>query len=79
MVLPSSIRLPSLIGGKMRVQKLTYVGLPNQCFKCRQIGHMTKDYMWQHSPRGNSMEKFKDKEAIVVVNDGTKVRKEKGL
>ena len=41
-VLPSSIQLPPLIGGKGRVQKITYVGLPNQCFKCRQIGHMAK-------------------------------------
>ena len=35
MVLPSSIRLPPLLGGKVRVQKITYAGLPNQCFKCR--------------------------------------------
>ena len=42
MVLPSSIQLPPLSGGKMRVQKMLYAGLPNRCFKCRQIGHMAK-------------------------------------
>ena len=46
MVLPSSIRLLPLIGSKVRVQKITYAGLPNQCFKCRQIGHMAKDCTW---------------------------------
>ena len=46
MVLPSSIQLSPVIGGKVQVQKITYVGLPNQCFKCRQIGHMAKDCTW---------------------------------
>ena len=40
MILPASIQLPPLSGGKARVQKIIYAGLPNQCFKCRQIGHM---------------------------------------
>ena len=79
MVLPSSIQLPPLIGGKGRVQKITYAGLPNQCFKCRQIGHMAKDCTWQNEPRGNSNEKFKEKGAIEGEEDWTMVRKGKGF
>ena len=79
MVLPSSIRLPPLIGGKGRVQKITYVGLPNQCFKCRQIGHMAKDCTWQNEPRGNSNEKIKQTWAIEGEGDWTMVRKGKGF
>ena len=61
------------------MQKITYAGLPNQCFKCRQIGHMTKDCTWQNEPRGNSNEKFKEKGAIEGEEDWTMVRKGKGF
>ena len=38
MVLPASIQLLPLCGGKVRVQNIIYVGLLTQFFKCRQIG-----------------------------------------
>ena len=79
MVFPASIRLPPLSGGKARVQKIIYAGLPNQCFKCRQIGHMAKDCIWQNAPNVNSMEKVKEKGAIGVVDEWTTVRKGKGI
>ena len=79
MVLPTSIQLPPLNNGKVRVQKITYDGLPNQCFKCKQIGHMAKDCAWWNVPHGNNTKKFKEKGATNAEDDWTMVRKGKGL
>ena len=39
--LPSTITLPNLLMNKSPVvQKRYYQGLPNQCFVCRQFGHL---------------------------------------
>ena len=42
--LPSTITLPNLLMNKSPVvQKIYYQGLPNQCFVCRQFGHLGRD------------------------------------
>ena len=39
--LPSTITLPNFIMNRSPVvQKIYYQGLPNQCFVCRQFGHL---------------------------------------
>ena len=40
---------------------------------------MAKDCTWPNAPDGNSMDKFKEKAATVVVDDWTMVRKGKDL
>ncbi len=40
--LPTKIFLPKVDGSKLE-QKVEYVGLPNQCFYCRHVGHMAKE------------------------------------
>ena len=40
--LPTKVFLPKVDGSKLE-QKVEYVSLPNQCFYCRQVGHMAKD------------------------------------
>ena len=61
MVLPSFDVIAAIDWWQSASAKSTYVGLPNQCVKCRQICHMAKYCMWQNATHGNSMEKFKDK------------------
>ena len=42
--LPAMIALPNLINNKPPVmQKVYYQGLPDQCFVCRQFGHLGRD------------------------------------
>ena len=58
----------------------TSIRLPNQCFKCRQIGQMAKDCIWHNAPNvNNSMKKLKEKGAIDAVDEWTIVRKRKGI
>ena len=41
--LPQWIRLPKLDGNAFqKLQKVVYHGLPNQCYRCREIGHIAK-------------------------------------
>ena len=41
--LPQWIRLPKLDGNAFqKLQKVVYYGLPNQCYRCREIGHIAK-------------------------------------
>ena len=39
--LPELIQLPTTGGGTID-QRIEYAGLPNQCFECRQLGHIAK-------------------------------------
>ena len=42
--LPEYVKLPCLeIGGCGKRQKNLYVGLPNQCFVCKRMGHLAKE------------------------------------
>ena len=42
--LPATISLPNLLKNELPVvQKVYYQGLPNQCFVCRQFGHLGRD------------------------------------
>ena len=42
--LPATISLPNLLLNKpVVVQKVYYQGLPDQCFVCRQFGHLGRD------------------------------------
>ena len=41
--LPSQVLLPSITGNSTFMQKLEYVGMPGQCFYCKQKGHVLKD------------------------------------
>ena len=41
--LPTQVILPSLTGKTIFMQKLEYVGMPGQCFYCKQQGHVLKD------------------------------------
>ena len=43
MPLPSYVRLPAIFQAPVRVQKVKYSRLPNQCFVCNRIGHVVKD------------------------------------
>ncbi|MCO5552308.1 hypothetical protein L7F22_005819 [Adiantum nelumboides] len=52
--LPKVIQLP-LVGGGWVDQRVEYLGLPNQCFICKQVGHLVKFAVSQvsrfmHSP-----------------------------
>ena len=41
--LPQWIRLPKLDGNAFqKLQKVVYYGLPNQCYRCKEIGHIAK-------------------------------------
>ena len=40
--LPTKVFLPKVDGSKLE-KKVEYVGLPNQCFYCRHVGHMAKE------------------------------------
>ena len=40
--LPTEIQLPTLAGSWIP-QRVEYSGLPNQCFVCRQIGHLARN------------------------------------
>ena len=42
MQLPSSVYLPTSGGGR-KEQRVEFIGLPNQCFYCKQIGHFEQD------------------------------------
>ena len=39
--LPSQIDLPTLAGGWVS-QRVEFSGLPNQCFACREVGHLVR-------------------------------------
>ena len=39
--LPGSVLLP-MVGGGHLTQRVEFSGLPNQCFVCRQLGHLAK-------------------------------------
>ena len=39
--LPQEIQLPTLTGGWV-TQRVEFSGLPNQCFICRQVGHLAR-------------------------------------
>ena len=41
--LPTQVLLPSLTGNSTFMQKLEYIGMPGQCFYCKQQGHVLKD------------------------------------
>ena len=41
--LPTQVLLASLTENSMFRQKLEYVGMPGQCFYCKQKGHVLKD------------------------------------
>ena len=41
-LLPNIIQLPKPGGGSI-IQKVEYVGLPNQCFTCKRMGHLAKN------------------------------------
>ena len=41
--LPPHVLLPSISGSSMFMQRLEYVGMPEQCFYCRQESHVFKD------------------------------------
>ena len=41
--LPTQVLLPSLTRKTIFMQKLEYVGMPGQCFYCKQQGHVLKD------------------------------------
>ena len=42
--LPTTISLPNLLINKPPVvQKVYYLGLPDQCFVCRHFGHLDRD------------------------------------
>ena len=43
MTLPAYVRLPAMYQAPLRVQRVKYSGLPNQCFNCNCIGHVVKD------------------------------------
>ena len=38
--LPKQVLLPKPGGGAKRLQEVEYVGLPNQCFECKIVGHL---------------------------------------
>ena len=47
--LPITISLPNLLINKPPVfQKVYYQGWPNQCFVCRQFGHLGRDCLKRH-------------------------------
>ena len=40
--LPQVVKLPTY-GGKRMEQKIEFIGLPNQCFYCKQVGHFVNE------------------------------------
>ena len=41
--LPKQVLLPKPGGGAKRLQEVEYVGLPNECFECKIVGHLARN------------------------------------